>query len=80
MELLQVMAAQSLLYVSVWTGEQWESRIETAGVQLLWAISDHKPNGETREGLRIFSLDVAIVDVATVDAATVDHTNRRTKR
>ena len=52
-----------------------ESRIETAGVQLLWAIRDHKPNGETREVLSIYSLDVA-----TVDVATVDHTNRGTKR
>ena len=32
------------------------SRTETVGVQLLWAISDHKTHGEPREVLNIYSL------------------------
>jgi hypothetical protein len=55
MELRQVMAAQRLLCVSKWRAMgQRDRRSETAGVQLLWAISDHKTNGETREVLNIY--------------------------
>jgi len=32
-------------------------------VQLLWAISDHKTNGETREVLNIYSLNEVTVDL-----------------
>jgi len=50
------------------SGEQWDT--VTAGVQLLWAISDHKTNADTREVLNIHSWS----------EVTVDHTNRRTQR
>ena len=42
-----------------------------AGVQLLWAVSDHKTNGETR------ALNTRIHSSSEV---TLDHTNRRTQR
>lgn len=49
---------------------QRDRRNETAGVQLLWAISDHKTNRETRE----------VRSVCSLNGVTVKHTNRRTKR